>query len=127
MWFDVDTFRAAALYEWVQHTFAARPRPPWPPAPPPPPNSPTKPPNPPSQPPTSPLDGEASQRLGVGAIIGIAAGGAVGLALALGLCAGSVYLCRKMKREIKQANEFRAAAKPKPGAQDNGLELHPAD
>ena len=61
------------------------------------------------------------------AIAGIAAGGAVGLALALGLCAGSVYLCRKMKREIKQANEFRAAAKPKPGAQDNGVELRPAD
>ena len=51
----------------------------------------------------------------------------MGLALALGLCAGSVYLCRKMKREIKQANEFRAAAKPKPGAQDNGVELRTAD
>ena len=74
-----------------------------------------------------PPDGEASQGLGVGAIAAIAVGGAVGLALALGLCAGSVYLCRKMKREIKQANEFRAAAKPKPGAQDNGVELRPAD
>ena len=51
----------------------------------------------------------------------------MGLALALGLCAGSLYLCRKMNREIKQANEFRAAAKPKPGAQDNGVELRPAD
>ena len=48
----------------------------------------------------------------------------MGLALALGLCAGSVYLCRKMNRDIKQANEFRAAAKPK---QDNGVELRPAD
>ena len=69
---------------------------------------------------------EASQGLGVGAIAGIAVGGAVGLALPLGLCAGSVYLCRKMKREIKQANEFRAAAKPKP-KQENGVELRPAD
>ena len=50
----------------------------------------------------------------------------MGLALALGLCAGSVYLCRKMKREIKQANEFRAAAKPKP-KQENCVELRPAD
>ena len=69
----------------------------------------------------------SDQGLSVGTIAGIAVGGAVGLALALGLCAGSVCLCRKMKREIKQANEFRAAAKPKPGAQDNGVELRPAD
>ena len=83
----------------------------------------SQPPNPPSLPPASPPDGEASQGLGVGAIAAIAVGGAVGLALALGLCAGSLYLCREMKREIKQANEFRAAAKPK---HDNGVELRPS-
>ena len=74
----------------------------------------------------------------MGAIAGIAVGGAVGLALALGLCAGSVYLCRKMNRELKQVNAKHGAkvdpqshkpvftlAKPKPGTQENGVELPP--
>ena len=61
----------------------------------------------------------------------------MGLALALGLCAGSVYLCRKMNRELKQANAKHGAtvdppkdkpsftlAKPStPGTPDNGVEL----
>ena len=60
------------------------------------------------------------------------------LALALGLCAGSVYLCRKMNRELKQVNAKHGAtvdpqshkpvftlAKPTPGTRDNGVELPP--
>ena len=62
----------------------------------------------------------------------------MGLALALGLCAGSVYLCRTMNRELKQVNAKHGAkvdsqsqepvfnptlAKPKPGTRENGVEL----
>ena len=39
----------------------------------------------------------------MGAIAGIAVGGAVGLALVLGLCGVSVYICREMNRGLKDA------------------------
>ena len=62
----------------------------------------------------------------------------MGLALALGLCAGSVYLCRAMNRELKQVNAKPGTkvdpqsqkpvftlAKPKPGTRDSSVELPP--
>tara|TARA_B100000780_G_scaffold232378_1_gene172331 strand:+ start:88 stop:387 length:300 start_codon:yes stop_codon:yes gene_type:complete len=48
-------------------------------------------------------DSEASQGLSVGAIAGIAAGGAMCLALLLGICCLSVHVCRKMNRELEKA------------------------
>ena len=45
----------------------------------------------------------------MGAIAGIAGGGAMCLALGLAICGISVYVCRKMNRELKQAKH---AVKP---------------
>ena len=115
-WLDVMTFKTRPPDHWTDVMLDMRP----PLLPPPP--SPL-----PSAPPSSPPGGEGSQGLSGGAIAGISAGGSIGLALVLAVCGISVYLCRKMNREIKQANEFRAAAKPTPGTQDNGVELRPAD
>ena len=39
----------------------------------------------------------------MGAIAGIAAGGAMCLALLLGICCLSVHVCRKMNRELEKA------------------------
>ena len=65
----------------------------------------------------------------MGAIAGIAVGGAVGFALALGLCGVSVYICRKMNRGLNDAKHGAkqdprnnkptiALSTPKPGKQD---------
>lgn len=128
VWFDVTTFKdTAEASEWFNVTFSARPpRPPWPPAPPP---NPSLPPPPPSQPPPPPSlpaslpppkgtgGGDAAgERLSVGAIVGIAAGGAVALVLGLGICGISIHISRKMNRELKQAKHVVKPAKPPPGS-----------
>ena len=107
VWFDVTTFRdtATAAEFHTPVTFAARPpRPPWPPAPPPNPSSPPEVPPPPATPPTPPPPaGGQGEGLSAGAIAGIAAGGAILLVLVLAAAGISVYFCRKMNRELKQA------------------------
>ena len=101
-WLDVMTFKARGADKWTIVELDIRP----PNLPPPPPLPP-----PPSSPPAPPggSSGEASQGLSVGAIAGIAAGGSIGLFLVLAICGISVYVCRKMNRELKQA---KLAVKP---------------
>ena len=107
VWFDVTTFRdtATAAEFHAPVKFAARPpRPPWPPAPPPNPSSPPEVPPPPATPPTLPPPaGGQGEGLTVGAIAGIAAGGAILLVLVLAAAGISMHVCRKMNRELKQA------------------------
>ena len=92
-WLDVMTFKTRPPDHWTDVMLDMRP-----PQLPPPPSSPL-----PSAPPSSPLGGEASQGLSVGAIAGISAGGSIGLALVLAVCGISMYVCRKMSRELKRA------------------------
>ena len=48
---------------------------------------------------------EVAEELSLGAIAGIAAGGAVAVALVLTIAGASFYICRKMNRELKQAKK----------------------
>ena len=51
----------------------------------------------------------------MGAIAGISAGGSIGLVLVLAVCGISVYVCRKMNRELMQVNKHavnKHAVKP---------------
>ena len=98
-WRDATTFKTKGVDQWT--TVELDFRRPSPPLPPPPPS--LSPSTLPSPPPSVLSDGEASQGLSVGAIAGIAAGGAISLALLLGICGISVYVCRKMNRELEKA------------------------
>ena len=98
-WRDATTFKTKGVDHWTTVELDFRP-PNLPPSPPPPSPS-TLPPPPPSV----LSDGEASQGLSAGAIAGIAAGGAISLALLLGICGISVYVCRKMNRELEKAKK----------------------
>ena len=73
--------------------------PPYPPSPPPP-----LPPPPPSPLPSLPSVAKDNS-LSAGAVAGIAGGGAVAVGLVLAIIGISVYICRKMNRELKQAKK----------------------
>ena len=98
-WRDATIFTTKGADAWT--TVELDFRRPSPPLPPPPPS--LSPSTLPSPPPSVLSDGEASQGLSVGAIAGIAAGGAMCLALLLGICCLSVHVCRKMNRELEKA------------------------
>ena len=53
----------------------------------------------------SPAEPGVAEELSLGAIAGIAAGGAVAVALVLTMAGASFYICRKMNRELKQAKK----------------------
>ena len=84
--------------------------PPYPPLPPPP-----LPPPPPSPLPSLPSVAKDNS-LSAGAVAGIAGGGAVAVGLVLAIIGISVYICRKMNRELKQskkpASETRQTSVP---------------
>jgi hypothetical protein len=66
--------------------------------------------------------------LSVGAIAGIAAGGAVLVALGLAIVGISVCVCRKMNRELKQAKrDVKPATSPPPDFSTSRSEVKPGE
>lgn len=100
-WKDVMVFKTMGPSAWTTVELDDRRPflPPYPPSPPPP-----LPPPPPSPLPSLPSVAKDNS-LSAGAVAGIAGGGAVAVGLVLAIIGISVYICRKMNRELKQAKK----------------------
>ena len=104
-WKDVMVFKTVGADAWTTVELDDRRPflPPYPPSPPPP-----LPPPPPSPLLSLPSVAKAVAKdnsLSAGAVAGIAGGGAVAVGLVLAIIGISVYICRKMNRELKQAKK----------------------